>query len=81
MTWIHIDGSVTKTDGDGEEVTVGKGLPRRAPYMDEVLADAGKDPDDHLPIDYTENRKANVPAELAEAMVERYDHATISSDT
>lgn len=70
MTWIEIN----RTDANG----IPRGLPRRAPYMDTVLSDHDYDPDEHLPIDYTANRKANVPEPLAAAITERYDHATRS---
>lgn len=72
MPWIHAAETAVRTDPDGNEVEIPKGLPRRAPWMDDVLEANDYDPDEHLPIDWTENRKANVPEVLADEMAERY---------
>lgn len=77
MAWIEVAEEAPVEDRDSDE-PVPRGLPRRAPYMDDVLEQHGKDPDEYLPIDYSGNRTAQVPRELAEAMAERYGHITIN---
>lgn len=43
-----------------------RGLPTRTPEMAEVV----DNPDEHLPIDWTDNRTANVPQEVGEYLIE-----------